>query len=470
LNVVLIVADDLGWGELGCYGQKKIPTPNIDQLAAEGTRFTQFYGGAPVCAPSRCVLMTGRHLGHAEIRDNRQAHLAFPEYEEGQYPISADAVTFAQLFQKAGYATGAFGKWGLGPVGSTGDPNRKGFDLFYGYNCQAVAHSYYPEHLWKNHEKVIINNPPVPGRLKVPTGEIRAEDYRGQKYAPYLMIAEAEKFLDAHHQHPFFLYLPFIEPHVSLHPPQASIDRFPQAWDTQVYRGESGYLPHPRPRAAYAAMISDLDSYVGRILQKLRDYQLADNTLVIFTSDNGATHPGSKGSEFHIGGADPKFFNSTAGLKGFKGSVNEGGIRVPFIARLPGKIPANHVDNTPAWLADLFPTLCKATGLKAPSGLDGTDLWAHLTAGAPLKRERPLLWIFPGYRGQVAVRIGDFKVLRQNLLTPHPGSWEVYNLATDPEEQHNLARQFPEIIQQAEEIIRRENGPNEIFPLAIPPG
>lgn len=468
LNVVLIVADDLGWGEVGCYGQQKIQTPQIDQLAREGTCFTQFYSGAPVCAPSRCVLMTGKHLGHAEIRSNRPAQRSFPEYEEGQHPLSKEAVTMAQIFQNAGYATGAFGKWGLGPVGSTGDPNRKGFDLFYGYNSQSVAHSYYPTHLWRNSEKVIINDPPVPGKLKVPTGEIRAEDYRGKNYAPALMIAEAERFLDDHHNRPFFLYLPFIEPHVSMHPPQESIDRFPREWDTKVYRGESGYLPHPRPHAAYAAMISDLDSYVGRVMQKLKDYQLMDDTLVIFTSDNGTTHQGPKGAEFYVGGTDPEFFNSTAGLKGFKGSVYEGGIRVPFIVRLPGKIPADKVDSTPAWFADLFPTLCAAAGLKIPSGLDGADLWPHLTSAAPLQREHPMVWIFPEYRGQVAVRMGDFKVLRRDLMTRHPGDWEVYDISADPHEERNMAQQHPEVIRQAKEILHRENGPNQIFPLVIP--
>ncbi|MEP6592081.1 MAG: sulfatase-like hydrolase/transferase [Acidobacteriota bacterium] len=265
LNVVFILADDLGWGEVGAYGQQKIPTPNIDRLAAQGMRFTQHYSGAPVCAPSRGVLMTGRHLGRAEVRGNMQAKTRFPEFDEGQYPLSAGAVTVAQAFQRAGYATGAMGKWGLGPVGSTGDPNKKGFDLFFGYNDQAVAHSYYPAHLWRNAEKVIINRKPIPGHATQPAGEVRMDDWIGETYAPALMIAEAEKFLAANGGKPFFLYLPFIEPHVAMHPPRASVERFPAAWDTEVYRGANGYLPHPRPRAAYAAMISDLDGYVGRV-------------------------------------------------------------------------------------------------------------------------------------------------------------------------------------------------------------
>ena len=197
LNIVFILADDLGWGELGCYGQQRIPTPNVDRLAAQGMRFAQHYSGAPVCAPSRCVLMTGKHLGHAEVRGNLQAQVRFPEFDEGQYPLSAQAVTLAQVFQKAGYATGAIGKWGLGPVDSTGDPNRKGFDLFFGYNCQAVAHSFYPPHLWRNAEKIAINATPIPGHATQPEGEVRLDDWTGETYAPKLMIAEAEKFIAA---------------------------------------------------------------------------------------------------------------------------------------------------------------------------------------------------------------------------------------------------------------------------------
>ena len=352
LNVVFILADDLGWGELGSYGQKKIPTPHLDRLAAQGTRFTQHYSGAPVCAPARCVLMTGKHSGHAEIRGNLQAGQVFSQFTEGQYPISDSAVTIAQQFKRAGYATGAMGKWGLGPVGSTGDPNRKGFDLFFGYNCQAVAHSFYPPHLWRNAEKVVINRKPVPGHAKQPQGEVKLDDWIGETYAPKLMLAEALKFIEANRARPFFLYLPFVEPHLAMHPPRESVEKFPREWDNQPYRGEAGYLPHPRPRAAYAAMISDLDGYVGRVMETLEKNGLADRTLVIFTSDNGTTHEHPNSTDFHYGGVDPKFFNSTAGLRGYKGSVYEGGIRVPMIARLPGKIAAGAVNDTPGYFAD----------------------------------------------------------------------------------------------------------------------
>ncbi|MBM4001478.1 MAG: arylsulfatase [Planctomycetes bacterium] len=469
LNVVFVLADDLGWGELGCYGQQKIPTPNLDRLASQGMRFTQHYSGAPVCAPSRCVLMTGKHLGHAEVRGNQQARVKFPEFTEGQHPLTEGAVTIAQVFRRAGYATGAMGKWGLGPVGSTGDPNRKGFDLFFGYNCQAVAHSFYPPHLWRNAEKITINTNPVPGHAKKAEGAVRMEDWIGETYAPTRMVAEAEQFIADHAGRPFFLYLPFTEPHVAMHPPRELVESFPAEWDTEVYRGGNGYLPHPRPRAAYAAMIHDLDDHVGRVLAALDRAGVADRTLVVFTSDNGATHEGRGEPRFHVGGADPKFFNSTADLRGHKGSVYEGGIRVPMIARLPGRIAAGRVNDAPGYFADWFPTLCDAAGFDPPEGLDGESLWPTLTGERPSPGpRRPMLWVFPEYGGQVAVRLGDFKVVRRGLKTKAAGAWEVYDLSRDRSESNDIAALHADLIARTEELLRREVNDNTLFPLAIP--
>ncbi|MEX0712556.1 MAG: arylsulfatase [Pirellulales bacterium] len=468
LNIVFILADDLGWGETGCYGQKKIPTPNIDRLAAQGMRFTRHYSGAPVCAPSRCVLMTGKHLGHAEIRGNRGVQAAFPQFTEGQYPLSESALTVAQVFQKAGYATAAMGKWGLGPVGSTGDPNRKGFDLFFGYNCQSVAHSFYPPHVWRNAQRIPINANPIPGHQKQLQGEVRLDDWIGETYAPMLMIEEAVKFIEDHQARPFFLYLPFIEPHVAMHPPRESVERFPAEWDTEPYRGQCGYLPHPRPRAGYAAMISDLDGYVGRVMETLEKTGLDGRTLVVFTSDNGTTRPRLPGTHFHVGGVDAAFFNSTAGLRGYKGSLYEGGIRVPMIVRLPGRVKAGTVNDTPGYFADWFPTLCDAAGFDAPAGLDGESLWPAITGDETPSARKPMVWVFPEYGGQAAVRIGGFKVIRQGLKTPTPGAWEVYDLDKDHAEEHDLAASRADLVQQAENILRREAAPNDVFPLAIP--
>ena len=468
LNVVFMLADDLGWGELGCYGQTKIPTPHLDRLAAQGTRFTRHYSGAPVCAPARCVLMTGKHLGHAEVRGNQQAKVKFPQFDEGQIPLSESALTLAQVFRQAGYATGAMGKWGLGPVGSTGDPNRKGFDLFFGYNCQALAHSFYPAHLWRNTEKIPLNAPAVPGHGKRPEGEVRMADYTGSAYAPERMLTEAESFIREKSATPFFLYLAFIEPHVAMHPPAEWVAKFPTEWDIEPYRGQCGYLPHPRPRAAYAAMIAHLDDHVGRVLAALDQAGVADRTLVVFTSDNGTTHEGKPDTHFHIGGVDAAFFNSTAGLKGYKGSVYEGGLRVPMILRLPGKIPAGAVSDVPGYFADWFPTLCSAAGLTPPDGLDGENLWPVFTGAAKAGERKPMVWVFPEYGGQVAVRMGDFKALRRNLARKNPSAWELYNLAADPFEAHDLAAKHPEWIARAEEILARESTPNPNFPLAIP--
>jgi arylsulfatase A-like enzyme len=372
------------------------------------------------------------------------------------------------MFQTSGYATGAVGKWGLGPVGSTGDPNRQGFDQFFGYNCQAAAHSYYPARLWRNAEAVPLNARAIPGHQRQPEGEVRLDDWIGGTYAPAVMVAEAEAFIRAHADRPFFLFLPFIEPHVAMHPPGESVERFPADWDTRPYRGENGYLPHPRPRAGYAAMISDLDAHVGRVLAALEAQGLADRTLVVFTSDNGPTHPGQPGTAFHIGGADPVFFESTAGLRGYKGSVYEGGLRVPLIARLPGRIPAGRVSDAPGYFADWFATLAEAAGLAPPGGLDGESLWPVLTGGEPAPRAKPMLWVFPEYGGQVAVRIGEMKLVRQRLKTAAPGPWEVYDLRRDPAESTDLAAAHPKLIAEAEALLGREVADNPLFPVPLP--
>ena len=471
LNVVLIVADDLGWGELGCYGQQKIPTPNIDRLAVSGQRFTQFYSGAPVCAPSRCVLMTGLHLGHAEIRGNRQAKTAFPEFEEGQYPIRSETITFPELLQNAGYATGAMGKWGLGPVGSTGDPNNQGFDLFFGYNCQAVAHSFYPESLWRNADKVHMNDHPIPGHKKQPEGEVRMEDWIAETYASRPIVAEAEQFIHDHAEKLFFLYCPFTEPHVAMHPPIETVNRFPESWDDTPYRGGNAYLPHPRPRAGYAAMIAELDDHVGRVVAAVNKAGLMDRTVIIFTSDNGTTHEGRGEPNLHIGGVDASFFDSTLNLRGYKGSVYEGGLRVPCIVRLPGDTGAGRVIDAPTWFPDIFPTVCDIAGIKKPDGLDGVSLWHLLKEKICLgPRPSPLLWVFPEYGGQMAVRLGDMKAVRRNLKKKKSEStpWEVYDLATDPGETTDLAEKRPDVVAAAVEVLLQQTSRNSVFPMPKP--
>ncbi|MEM8711588.1 MAG: arylsulfatase [Planctomycetota bacterium] len=468
-NVVLILADDLGWGELGCYGQEKIRTPHLDRLASEGMLFTQCYSGAPVCAPARNVLMTGKHLGHTTIRGNLPAKDAAGKRVEGQHPIPAEALTIAEVFQGKGYATGGFGKWGLGPVGSTGDPNTQGFDRFYGYNCQRVAHSYYPPHLWADREKVIINEMPVPGHAKLPEGEVRFADWTGENYAPDLILENALQFLEAHREGPFFLYLPFVEPHVAMQPPRSTVQSYPETWDDVPYRGQCGYTPHPRPRAGYAAMITDLDEHVGIVLERLDSLGLTDDTLVIFTSDNGTTHRSGGDPVFGVGGVDADFFNSTRDLRGFKGSVYEGGLRVPMIARWPGQIEPGASTDQPTYFPDLFPTLCEVMGAAAPPDLDGITVLPTLLGRAGQPPRNPMVWTYVEYGGQVAVRMGDWKVIRRGLRRKKgdPDPWEVYDLASDRGETANLADEHPELVSRAREILLAEMDDNPLFPLEL---
>lgn len=467
-NIVFILADDLGYGDLGCYGQDKIRTPNLDRLAGQGMRFTQHYTGAPVCAPARCTLMTGLNGSHAQIRGNRDSGNGRPF--PGQWPITSEALTIAEVLKSAGYATGGFGKWGLGPSDSTGSPMKQGFDRFYGYNCQRNAHSYYPPFLDDDEGIENINKHPIPGGKKQPTGEVLAESYRAEVYAPDRILDEAVKWLDANHAKPFFLYLPFVEPHVAMQPPQEWLDRYPLEWDAQygAYRGENGYLPHPRPRAAYAAMISDLDEHVGTILQRLDDLGVADNTLVIFTSDNGPTHRGND-QRWHIGGAACDFFNSNAGLKGYKGSCDEGGIREPCIVRWTGHIQPGSVSDLPSYFPDWLPTLGRLAKATLPSEiqLDGIDLTDELTGRGHPQRSRPLVWEFPEYGGFVAIRSGNWKAIRRGLTTKKPGAWELYDLSIDQTESRDLADKHPELVQELVDYYQTTRIIEPDYPLPI---
>jgi arylsulfatase A len=466
-NLVFILADDLGYGELGCYGQTKIKTPNVDRLATEGMRFTQHYTGAPVCAPARCTLMTGQNLAHAEIRGNKDSGngRVFP----GQWPITEEVVTIAESLKEAGYATGAFGKWGLGPSNTTGSPIKQGFDRYYGYNCQRNAHSFFPTFLDSNEKEERINAGLIYGHQRKPEGDILADDYRLENYAPDMILAEALKFLDKNKAKPFFLYLPFVEPHVSMQPPQEWIDRYPEEWDEEkgAYRGQNGYLPHPRPRAGYAAMISDLDEHVGAVLDRLDELSLTENTLIVFTSDNGTTHPGGD-PNFHIGGVDAEFFNSSAGLRGWKGSVYEGGIRVPCVVKWPGHIEPGSVTDAPSYFPDWFPTLCKIAGAKLPQGqpLDGIDLGPVLSGEEAPPRHELMIWDFHNYGGLLAIRDGKWKAVRRDLLK-EPSPWELYNIEKDREETTDLAATHPEVIKRLESQYRETRTVEPDFPLPL---
>jgi arylsulfatase len=440
-NIVLVFADDLGSGELGCYGQRKIATPNIDRLAREGARFTQFYSAAPVCAPSRSALLTGQHLGHTPIRDNAEVQ------PEGQAPLPAGTRTLAHDLKAAGYTTACIGKWGLGFVGSSGDPNAMGFDLFYGYNCQRQAHNHYPTHLWRNVERVVLQGNHPKSRAEL-------------LYAPDLMLDQAKAFIESNASRPFFLLYASPLPHLALQPTPAELKRYDLKFAETPYVGGKGYLPHPTPRAAYAAMITRFDAEVGAIRAELEKHGLAENTLIIVTSDNGPTHD--------VGGVDTSFFDSTAGLRGRKGSVWEGGVRVPCIAWWPHEIPRGVTIDDPAWTVDLRATFGALADAPTPPS-DGRDLAALLLDGDPLPT-RVLYWPFPGYGGQEAVREGDWKIVRAGLRQRKPAAadlegWQLFNLAEDPNETNDLAAVHPEIVARLAGIARDSYEPSESFPL-----
>jgi arylsulfatase len=451
-NIVLIVADDLGYGELGCYGQKKIHTPRLDQMAKEGLRFTQFYSGSPVCAPSRCVLMTGKHAGHAVVRDNRERK------PEGQYPLPASEVTIAELLKKQGYTTAAIGKWGLGPHDSEGSPLKQGFDSFFGYICQRHAHNHYPGWLWKNDKQLDLFDAEATKKYGKPAnGNFNAFEKFGTSYSGDLFEEEAIKFLRDHKEKPFFLYLPFTAPHLALQVPDDSLRDYEDKWDDPPYDGKQGYLPHETPRAAYAAMITRLDRSVGRILDELKTLELDQNTLVLFTSDNGPAPE-------NVGGADSKFFDSAGPLRGLKGSAYEGGIRVPLIARWPGKIMPGQVTTIPLAFYDVLPTICELTGATSPAKIDGLSFVPTLLGQGPQKQHDFLYWEFASYDGYQVVRFGDWKAIRPRLKKG-TAEIELYNLAEDVGETKNVAAEHPELVKQAQEIMAAQHAPSDEFQL-----
>ena len=436
-NIVFIMADDLGFGDLGCYGQTKIRTPSVDKLAAEGLRFTQHYSGSAVCAPSRCVLMTGKHGGHAHIRNNSEVK------PEGQRPIPDSALTIAEILKQRGYATGAMGKWGLGYPGSEGDPNRQGFDLFFGYNCQREAHNFYPTFLRRNDQVV-----PLEGNTRGLTGKHFSHD---------LIEQEALQFVRQNKDRPFFLYLPFTIPHLALQVPEDSLSEYLGKWEDPPYTGGRGYLPHPHPRAAYAAMITRMDRSVGRVMSLVQELGLDENTIVFFTSDNGPAYD-------KLGGTDTEFFQSCGSLRGRKGSLYEGGIRAPLVVRWPGKIAAGRTSDLVSAFYDHLPTLCEIAGAEMPADIDGLSLLPTLLDRGEQPRHEFLYWEFPAYGGQQALRLGDFKGVRQNM---NKGRLEIelYNLAEDPDEQQNLAAKHPQVVERIASLMAEAHVPSDLFPL-----
>lgn len=403
-NVIFILADDLGYGDLGCFGQKLIKTPNLDRLAAEGLRFTQAYAGSTVCAPSRCALMTGLHTGHCFVRGNKEIP------PEGQVPMPANTFTVAHLMKRAGYATGLIGKWGLGKPDSESTPDKMGFDYFFGYNCQLKAHEYYPDHLWRNSEKVILD---------------------GKTYSHDLMASEALQFIERNREHPFFLYLAFTIPHAKLQVP-----------DLGPYENE----PWEPNLKKLAAMITRMDADVGRLMALLKKLELDNNTLVFFASDNGAAYRDA-------------LFSHSGPLRGYKRDMYEGGLRSPSIARWPGHIKRGV--SLQVWAFwDFLPTMAELTGQRPRAGLDGISLLPSLL-DEKLVPHPPLYFEFHERGFTQAARIGDWKAVRLGSQKP----LELYDLASDPAEQHNLASQEPEVVKRFATFLKDARTDSEIWPI-----
>ena len=432
MNVIYILADDLGYGDLSCYGQQKFQTPNLDRMAAEGMLFTQHYAGCTVSAPSRASLMTGLHTGHTQVRGNREIS------PEGQEPMAAGTFTLGKLMQDAGYTTGIFGKWGLGYPGSVSVPGTMGFDEFYGYNCQRQAHSYYPSHLWHNNEKVLFPENENNGRVT---------------YSQDLIHAQAMQFIKNNKSKPFFAMLTYTLPHAEMNLPHDSIYRqFENSFEETPYDGSRGYTPVEKPNASFAAMVTRLDNYVGEVLAELKELGLDKNTIVFFTSDNG---PHTEG------GANPDFFKSYGPLKGTKRALYEGGIRVPFIVWNPQKIKAGTKSDHISAFWDMMPTLSELTGTDLPVETDGISLIPTLYSEGKQKEHDYLYWEFHEQGGRQALRSGNWKLIRQPIVGET--ALELYDLNSDLHEDTNLASEYPDKVKELETLMNNARTESPTF-------
>jgi len=424
-NIIFILADDLGYADLGCYGQEIIQTPRVDRMAAEGVRFTQCYAGCTVCAPSRSVLMTGQHTGHTYIRGNSGP-------KGRRVPLRPEDVTAAEVLKKAGYATGIFGKWGLGEADTTGVPNRQGFDEWFGYLNQHRAHFYYIDYIWHNEEKFALDPK--------------------KDYTHDLIANRALDFIRENKERPFFVYLAVTLPHAECVVPDDEIiqqyrGRFPEK--PYVSRGEQDYASSETPLASYAAMVSRLDRDVGRVIDLLQELGIDENTIIFFTSDNGPHHEG---------GNNPEFFNSNGPLRGIKRAMYEGGIRVPMVVRWPGKIePGTQSDQVWAFW-DFLPTAADLAGATAPENIDGISMVPAIL-GQEQKGHEFLYWEFFESGYHQAARMGDWKAVRHGK----DGDIELYNLADDVGETTNVAADHPDVVEKMKEYLDTERTQSEYW-------
>ena len=439
-NIIYILADDLGYGDLSSYGQTKFSTPNIDKLAADGMLFNQHYSGATVCAPSRSVLMTGYHSGHTPVRGNKEVK------PEGQWPLPADTYTLAEMLQKNGYVTGAFGKWGLGFPDSEGDPMKQGFDRFYGYNCQRLGHNYYPYYLWNNDQKnMLVGN----------------EGMKKEEYAPNLIHQQAISFLEKNKNKPFFMYYPSIIPHAELVAPKEYMDKYLGKYEPEKkFKGKDGgenyrmggYESQENSHAAFVAMIHLLDDQVGEIVAKVKELGIEENTLIIFTSDNGPHKEG---------GADPDYFNSNGIFRGYKRDLYEGGIRVPMIAKWKGMIKEGSVSDHISAFWDIFPTVAEMINAEVDDHIDGISLLPTFLGIGDQKQHSHLYWEFHERGGRQAIRQGDWKLVKYDVNKN--GEYQLYNLKTDPGETKDIAQEHTAKLNDLIKILESSRTESEVY-------
>ena len=450
-NIIYIYADDMGYGELGAYGQTKIKTPNLDRMSAEGMRFTDHYSSAPVCAPARCMLLTGKHGGHTYIHGNYELGGFADSLEGGQMPLPEGVFTVGKMMQQAGYKTAAIGKWGLGMANTTGSPIKQGFDYFYGYLDQKQAHNYYPTHLWENDHWDTLQNPVINVHKQLDSTKATIADfnyYKGKEYAPAKLTEKALAFIENNKSKPFFLYLPYTLPHLSLQAPDEWVKKYIGQFNERPYYGQNGYASTLYPLSTYAAMISFLDAQVGLILEKIKALGLDENTLILFSSDNGATFNG---------GVNRRFFNSNGGLRGQKMDLYEGGIREPFIARWPGKITKGTTSAHPSVQFDLMATLAELVHQKT-NATDGISFLPELMGRTKDQQKHPYIYFeYPENGGQLAIRMGNWKGVKLDVKKHPEKKWQLFNLQTDRNETTDVSDKYPDIIKQFELIVKKEH-------------
>ena len=473
-NIIYFLADDLGFGEVGIYGQQKIQTPHMDALANSGMLFTQHYSGAPVCAPARYMFLTGKHSGHSYIRGNDEWSDRGSVWDyvaasndpnlEGQRPIPNNTITIGHQLQKVGYKTGLFGKWGLGAPKTEGIPNLQGFDYFYGYNCQRQAHNLYPPHLWENTQKIFLDNELIAPRTKLdsladPYNESSYLKFSQNDYAPKKIHEKALEFITKNKDSSFFMYYASPLPHLPLQAPKEFVDKYRKIFgDEEPYLGDRGYFPNRYPRATYAAMIDYLDNQLGELIKTLKELNIYDNTVIILSSDNGPTYTG--GVDFEYFQSSKPFSNGFGKTKGY---TYEGGIRVPMIVSWPNKIRPGSKSNHISVGYDMMPTICDIANTTSPKNIDGLSFFSELLEKEQKSHEF-LYWEFPSYNGQQAVRLGNWKGIRKNIFDGNLDI-ELYNLNNDLLEKNNVHADHPEIVSKIVKIMDQEHEPstNERF-------